>query len=76
MFEYLLSDHFLIRPPKFSLLYTSSKTPALLQSNTRFKGIWGVSESGYYAFDEELWYQYYAFGLNKLSLKNDLDKEA
>lgn len=73
MFEYLLSDHF-IRPPKFSLLYTSSKNAALLQSNTRFKGIWGVSESGYYAFDEELRYQYYAFGLNKLSLKNDLDK--
>ena len=55
-------------------MYTSSKNAALLQSNTRFKGVWGVSESGYYAFDEELRYQYYAFGLNKLSLKNDLDK--
>ncbi|MDD4316519.1 MAG: glucoamylase family protein, partial [Clostridia bacterium] len=73
MFEYLMSDHF-VEPPRFSLLHSSSRNAAQVQANTRFKGVWGVSESGHYAFDDELRYQYYAFGLNKLSLRSEFDK--
>lgn len=73
MFEYLMSDHF-IAPPRFSLLYDTAQNAATIQSKSKFKGIWGVSESGYYAFDDELRYQYYAFGLSKLSLRSEFDK--
>jgi len=36
---------------------------------------WGVSESGYYAFDHRLNYQYRAFGIPELALKQGLEKE-
>lgn len=36
---------------------------------------WGVSESGYYAFDHRLNYQYRAFGVPTLALKQGLEKE-
>jgi len=36
---------------------------------------WGVSESGYYAFDLNLYYQYKAFGVQKLGLKSGLSKD-
>ncbi|HHW13053.1 MAG TPA: glycosyl transferase family 36 [Firmicutes bacterium] len=36
---------------------------------------WGVSESGYYAFDHRLNYQYRAFGIPTLALKQGLEKE-
>lgn len=72
-FEYLMTDIFFV-PPSCSLLATSSKNAAKIQSKTRFSGIWGVSESGYYELDEAFRYQYYAFGIRKLSLRNELDK--
>ena len=34
----------------------------------RYGGVWGISESGYYAFDRNMYYQYRAFGLQRLSL--------
>ncbi len=36
---------------------------------------WGISESGYYAFDPELNYKYKAHGLKRLSIKADADCE-
>jgi len=36
---------------------------------------WGVSESGFYAFDRELNYQYKAHGVQKLGLKRGLSSE-
>ena len=36
---------------------------------------WGISESGYYAFDRELNYRYKAHGLRRLSVKADADCE-
>ena len=62
MFEYLMADLF-IDSPRFSLLHESSYKAATIQSRSAVKGIWGVSESCYYEFDDELRYQYYAFGL-------------
>ena len=36
---------------------------------------WGISESGYYAFDEQLNYQYKAFGVPTVALKRETEKE-
>lgn len=36
---------------------------------------WGISESGFYAFDPEFHYQYKAHGVQKLGLKHGLDEE-
>ena len=35
----------------------------------------GISESGYYAFDSELNYQYKAHGVQKTALKGGMDRE-
>ena len=36
---------------------------------------WGISESGFYAFDNNLYYQYKAHGVQKLGVKQNLDKD-
>lgn len=72
-FEYLMSDLFFV-PPKYSLLGKTSKNVSKIQSQTLFRELWGVSESAYYDFDENLRYQYRAFGLSKLSLRSEYDK--
>ena len=41
------------------------------QKRCRRGGVFGVSESGYYAFDPNLYYLYKAFGLPRLSLDPD-----
>ncbi|MDR3263083.1 MAG: hypothetical protein LBT30_02130 [Clostridiales bacterium] len=69
MFEYLMADIFL-KPPEHSLLLKSSRNAAKVQKNTRCNGVFGLSESGYYRFDENMKYQYTAFGVNILSLKS------
>jgi len=37
---------------------------------------WGISESAYYSFDRELNYQYRAFGVRDLSVKNGFERKA
>ena len=37
--------------------------------------VYGISESGYYSFDSEMNYQYKAFGVPKLGLKNYTESE-
>lgn len=73
MFEYLMP-----------LLFTQTYEGTLLDQSCRaavdrqiahghHKGVpWGVSESGYYAFDANLNYQYRAFGVQGLGLKRGL----
>lgn len=68
-FETLMPALFL-PVPAFSGMYCTEKNVCAAQKDTAFDGIWGIGESGYYAFDEQLRYQYYAFGIKKLSLKN------
>lgn len=68
LFEYLLPALFL-QSPRATLLYESAKSAALTQLTAFPGGPWGVSESGYYAFDPELSYQYHAFGLPCLALR-------
>lgn len=72
-FEALMPDIFFPTPEKSVFGNTSLRT-AKIQSQTKYCSLWGISESGYYAFDEELRYQYYAFGINKLALRNEKNK--
>jgi cyclic beta-1,2-glucan synthetase len=73
MFEYLMP---LIVMPDFdrTLLHETYKEAVRRQVDygTR-RGIpWGISESGYYAFDAHLNYQYRAFGVPGIGMKRDL----
>ncbi len=69
-FEYLMPDLF-FGSPMGSLLYKSSKNSVKAQMEEEYNGIWGMSESAYYRFDENMLYQYYAFGINRLSLRGE-----
>lgn len=44
------------------------------QASDKSHGVWGRSESGYYAFDQEMNYQYKAFGARTLALDPDSAK--
>ncbi len=46
-----------------------------MQINAQTQRLWGRSESGYFHFDAEMNYQYQAFGVRRLGLKADLEKE-
>ena len=71
MFEYLMPNLF-IQPPQYSLIEKSSKNSVAVQKKVKKNGVWGLSESGFYKFDENLRYQYRAFGVNALSLDIDI----
>ncbi len=70
LFEYLLPALF-FGAPQGTLLGESCRTAARMQLHAFRRGPWGVSESGYYAFDPELSYQYHAFGLPRLALRTE-----
>lgn len=69
MFEYLMPEIFMMSPVK-SLLGESNRTAIQVQQKMGMdkKRPWGVSESGYYAFDARLNYQYRAFGVRRLAM--------
>lgn len=69
MFEYLLPTIF-IQAPQHSLLYQTENNVLKLAKASKCQYMWGISESGYYKFDDNLNYQYHAFGLNELSIRN------
>lgn len=73
MFEYLMPP-LLMRHCKDTLLYTSCHAAIEHQiAYGREKGVpWGVSESGFYAFDAAMSYQYRAFGVPGLGFKRGL----
>lgn len=69
MFEYMMP--ILFQPPvRGTLLYEACKNALREQQSYRKHGVFGVSESGYYAFDPNLYYQYRAFGIPSLALDN------
>ena len=72
-FEYLMPDLFIL-PPKHSLLYTSARNAVKIQRKHKTYGLFGLSESGYYAFDDALRYQYRAFGVEDIALGRDKEK--
>lgn len=73
MFEYLM-PHLIMPAYSNTLLDQTAKTAVARQINFGLqKNIpWGISESGYNAFDAELNYQYRAFGMPGLGLKRGL----
>ncbi|MCI8479177.1 MAG: hypothetical protein HFE97_12750 [Oscillospiraceae bacterium] len=75
MFEYFMPNLLLPIEPN-SLMYESLAF-CLYEQRRRTGGKvpWGISESGFYAFDGGLSYQYKAHGVQKLGLKRDLDLE-
>ncbi len=67
MFEYMMP--LLFHPPIHgTLLEKICQNAFKEQRRHRFNGVFGVSESGYYSFDPNLFYQYQAFGVPELSL--------
>ena len=70
MFEYLLPTVFL---PTYPLTFDDAVLARCveLQKKTKFRGVWGISESQYYAFDKLLNYQYRAFGIRAAAIDPD-----
>ncbi|MCC6192347.1 MAG: cyclic beta 1-2 glucan synthetase, partial [Anaerolineales bacterium] len=73
MFEYLMPG-LLMREADHTLL--AQTTRAAVRAQRQYgsaRGVpWGISESGFYAFDYQLNYQYQSFGVPALGLKRDL----
>ena len=67
LFEYLMPE-LLMRAPALSLLGISNRAAVAAQIAAGTP--WGVSESGYHAFDGPMNYQYRAFGLKALALSD------
>lgn len=67
MFEYLMPLLF-TGTVVGTLLHESCE--AAIETQRRYAGSlpWGISESGYYAFDRSMYYQYHAFGVPRLGL--------
>ncbi len=74
MFEYLMPD-LLLPVPRDSLLYESARFCLYVQKRARQGVPWGISESGFYAFDPGLAYRYKAHGVQRLALKRGMDAE-
>ncbi|NCA67299.1 MAG: hypothetical protein EOM87_04455, partial [Clostridia bacterium] len=73
-FEYLMPRLF-VAAPQGSLLYTTEKNAAKIQSKYTFNGLFGISESGYYAFNDEMKYEYAANGIEALALSSEVGRK-
>ena len=73
MFEYLMPS-LLLRSPEHTLLHQTNESVVEDQMDYGRKHDipWGVSESGYYHFDANMFYQYQAFGVPGLGFKRGL----
>ena len=76
MFEYFMPN-LLLPCEQGSLMYESLSFCIYAQKRrgSRTGTPWGISESGFYAFDPGMAYQYKAHGVQALGLKRGLDKE-
>ena len=76
MFEYFMPNLLLPCEPN-SFLYETLSFCVYAQKRRgdRTKRPWGISESGFYAFDPGMNYQYKAHGVQALGLKRGLDAE-
>ncbi|MBI5935134.1 MAG: cellobiose phosphorylase [Chloroflexi bacterium] len=76
MFEYLMPTLF---TRNYAGTFLSDSCYAALDAQINYgqeKGVpWGISESGYFAFDVNLNYQYQAFGVPDLGYKRDLSDD-
>lgn len=76
MFEYLMPS-LVMRTVPGGLWHSTYQAVAKRQADyARSRGVpLGISESGYFAFDEDLNYQYRAFGVPGLGLRRNLGKD-
>ncbi len=76
MFEYLMPS-LVLKNYRNTLLDETYKTSIRIQKNYGSnKGVpWGISESGFFAFDRQFHYQYKAFGVPTLGFKRGLRDE-
>lgn len=72
MFEFFMPE-LLLASKEGSMCYEALKYAFHCQKHRHSP--FGISESGYYAFDSELNYQYKAHGVQKTALKGGMDKE-
>ncbi len=70
MFEYMMPNLFL-PSTSGSLVKNTEKCVVDIQRKRGKDGLWGISESGYAAFDRNLNYQYQAFGVSDLALSGE-----
>ncbi len=76
MFEYLMPSIFMRAAPGTLLSRTERQTIGAQMSYAKARNRpWGVSESGYYAFDMYLNYQYRAFGMRAMALGGPVPQE-
>ena len=75
MFEYLMPVIFTGTIKGTLLGETCSNVVNTQIKHTKGKIPWGISESGYYAFDRSMFYQYRAFGIPKLGLSPTREPE-
>jgi cyclic beta-1,2-glucan synthetase len=76
MFEYLMPALFIRNYPGTFLSDSCYAALDAQKSYGQGQGVpWGISESGYYAFDVNLNYQYRAFGAPDLGYKRDLPED-
>ncbi len=73
-FEYFMPCLFL---PVFENSFADEALSFAFAEQVSFskEGIFGISESGYFAFDRDMNYQYRAFGVPSLSLRREKEKE-
>ena len=75
MFEYLMPELFLPLCRE-SLLWESAKFCVYCQRRRSTPGMpWGISESGYFALDQQLHYRYKAHGVAALALRRGMDED-
>jgi len=76
MFEYLMPS-LMMRSYQGTLLQQScvAAVDAQIAYGNQKKVPWGISESGYYAFDVNQNYQYRSFGVPGMGFKRDLDQD-
>lgn len=72
-FEYLMPQLFLPDVEK-SLITSGIKRAVKTFISNKCNNLWGISESGYYAFDGNANYQYKAHGLSSLALRSADDR--
>ncbi|MBR1747769.1 MAG: hypothetical protein IJ735_06130 [Clostridia bacterium] len=69
-FETLMPELF-IDSPKHSVSYDTASINVKQQIKNQYAGLWGISESGFYKFDDQQKYAYHAFGIEKLALRSE-----
>ena len=74
MFEYFMPALLMPAYPG-TLLGETAQGVVAAQKSFAKKLPFGISESGYYAFDRDLYYQYKAFGVPKLGLSSSLGQK-